>query len=520
YKMNTLMIYLGNRFRFENLPNIAKDRAALSKTEVTEIETFAKDFHIQIIPIIETLTNMEEILLLPEFRDLAEFPGATSITPLKEASYQLLNEIIFEIAAAFHSPYLHIGGRGSHQIGWHASKKEVENNGLDFVLAEHYKRIIEIVQKYDKQVLMSADLILSNPVLLYQLPQDILFIDTKRQINESNLVPEVFKRGDRKYMVAPILSNGQSILPNYFTALFTIKNVIKDGFTSGALGAIAANCNEVNGFTFQENNYYGYAFTAECAWSPLSANLDKFNEKYFTQFYGIHTQEPELIYSLLMDIAEQAAWDEIWQYPFYHTNKTTQKSYKRIYILKSRMQQVLQLIESVSRQSIRHKEDLDYLKFAAEQSAWLGKKIETVNEIAHFSKRFPEIPTNSEEKEIMDLCYQLVEDLNLIEEKLQLHWLRSYQVEHLPQILDLYGLQIDYWQDIITQIQTGQFYYDPLLESQWIYHPVPQKNNLEQNSSHAFFRKTFDVAPGFKKAYLQAIADSYLKVYINGGFLR
>ncbi|MFQ6116390.1 MAG: hypothetical protein ACE5NG_20210, partial [bacterium] len=121
---------------------------------------------------------------------------------------------------------------------------------------------------------------------------------------------------------------------------------------------------------------------------------------------------------------------------------------------------------------------------------------------------------------IIDKCLEVVEDLNQILEDLQLLWLRNYRAAGLPLLLDLYGYQIDYWQEKIDQIQRGHLSENPLLESQWIYHPSLEiGGGPEQSVPHAFFRRTFEVLPGLRKAYLQAIAHSHLKIYLNGGFL-
>lgn len=519
YKMNTYMLYINDMFQFENHPKIAEGHGALSKIDVAELEAFAKKYHVQIIPIFDTLAHLENILMLPEYRSLAEFPGSTTLNPAKEEIYQLLDELIFEISEAFSSPYLHIGGNGSNQLGWSASKDLIKNSGQATVYAAHYKRVYEIAKNYGKQVMMYGEMILSNPTILYQIPEDVIFVDYQNQVQESYPSLEVFLRTGRKFMVSPSLWNWQRMFPDYFEAFSNIKNLIQSGFKAGAVGAITANWNDLGGSSFREYNWYGYAFASECSWYPNSVEIEKFNKKFFPNFFGTKTLEPELIYTLLMELGDQALWHELWRHPFLPPTNYKQPLYKRIHELKTKTSQVIQLIDSFLNVAIRNKDHIDYLKFAAEQGALIAKKYETVKEIEQFSQSIYENEGNHGTNKIIDKCLEMVEDLNQIVENYQLLWLRSYRKEALPLLLDLYGLQIDYWQEKIEQIQTGRFSNNPKLESQWIYHPSGAIGNPEQCVPHAFFRKTFEVTPGFRKAYLQAIADTHLKLYLNGGFL-
>ena len=519
YKMNTYMPYMEDVFHFENHPKIGEGRGALSKEEVAELDAFANKHHVQIIPIFETLGHMENILRISNYRDLAEFPGSTTISPTKEETYQFLDELLFEISQAFSSPYLHIGGDETQQLGWSLNKSVVEISDMATVLAEHYKRISEIAKSYGKQIMMYGDMILENPNILNQIPDDIVFFDCQYRVRGNYPSVEFFQRAGKKLIVSPGLWNWLRIFPDYLESISNIKNLIQSGYEAGALGAITSNWNDLGGATFREYNWYGYAFAAECSWTATKAEIENFNKTFLQQFFGTHGTEPESIYSLLFDLGDQTLWNDVWRHPFLPPINAKQPMHKRIHRLKIQMPQVLTLIESLSKIATRNKDHLEYLKFAAAQGLWLAKKYETVNQIKQISNKIFRSHGNQVGSQITNKCLELVEDLNLIIENLQLLWLRNYRKEGLPLLLDLYGLQIDYFKEKIDQIQRGYFFDDPQLKSQWIYHPPWNLENNEINVPHAYFRKTFDLKEGFKKAYLQAIGDSHLKIYLNGGFL-
>ena len=74
YKMNVFMPYMEDMFRFRNHPDIGEGRGAFTPEEIAELENYARDYHVRVIPIFQTLGHYENILLMDKYKDLAEFP--------------------------------------------------------------------------------------------------------------------------------------------------------------------------------------------------------------------------------------------------------------------------------------------------------------------------------------------------------------------------------------------------------------------------------------------------------------
>ncbi|NIR47331.1 family 20 glycosylhydrolase, partial [candidate division KSB1 bacterium] len=501
FKLNAYLLHLSPKRVFEH------DLDLFSGQELTAIQLHARKHHVKIIPVIETLAGLEEILAQPEYAHLAEFPGASTITPLKEGTYDLLDQLIFEVTQTFDSPYLYVGGRGSQQVGWHSSKSAVEQMNLIHVLAEHFNHVIEVAKKYDKQVLMDSKLVEVHPTLLHRLPEDVIYI---HQPQENGIDNSAF----RNVFVSDVLWDQGNLFPQYDRRLPDIAETTKHGASSGINGIVVTHHKETSNLGFQQYQNFGLAFAAECAWSPSSIEFDRFSEKYFRNFFGAPWSEAEVVHSLLTDLAHLTTWQEIWQHPLTMTIESRRDFNHQIYQLKTRMSQVLRLLDSLADKAIQSPAHLDYLKFLARNGIWLAGKIETALDLQEFIQDAQYGPSDGEVDQLTNRCLELIEDLNEIRERLQLLWMRNYRSQGLSTVLDLYGLQVLYWQEIIEHIRTGQLEKNPVLSAKWIYHP-----STENGASKALFRKTFEVSPGFRTAYLQAIADTHLKVYLNGGFL-
>ena len=66
FKMNTLIFYFEDTFRFKRYPKIGDGRGALTREQIDELEAFAKPLGVEIFPVFEMLGNQGALLMLDE----------------------------------------------------------------------------------------------------------------------------------------------------------------------------------------------------------------------------------------------------------------------------------------------------------------------------------------------------------------------------------------------------------------------------------------------------------------------
>jgi len=131
FKMNTLMIYFEDAFRFEQFPEIGRNRGALTNAKIDELEAFAKNYNVEIIPIFQLLDHHSQILNLPQFNHMAEFPGSSSFR-ISDETYDFLEKCVKELSETFDSDFFHAGLDESWDLGTNASKNLVDSLGKAF----------------------------------------------------------------------------------------------------------------------------------------------------------------------------------------------------------------------------------------------------------------------------------------------------------------------------------------------------------------------------------------------------
>lgn len=518
FKMNTYMLYLEDMFVFKKHPVIGLGRGALIKEEVTILQDYAERFHVEIIPIFQTLGHYENILIKPEYWHLAEYPGAASLNVTSKETIKFLEDLFSEIAPAFRSKYFHIGADESWDVGRGESFAKGQQIGFGNLHAEHYNRVYKIAKKYHKTVMMYGDIILKFPSILTRIPPDIIIVDWHYHPVESYPSINKFKEAGRQFIVSPGLLNWCRIFPNYMNSLINIESFIRKGHHAGALGAITSSWGDHGSENFRELNYYGYAYAAECTWAPEQANISDFNDKFFLRYFGPGVPEMAAIYALLLEVGKTPNLPEFWRHPFGSTIVSQTQLLLRIHNLKTRLRATIELIEQVAHKKMKHKEHLDYLAYAARRGLLLARKLQYADEIKRMTRIDPSDTEREEVKRnVIAMCQVVIRELQALKDEYEQLWLKTNKSNNLQLILELFDRQIYYWQEKVEQVNDNLFWVNPGIQSRWIYHPVSDSENA--GYPQAYFRKSFRISKPIQQVQLQAIGDMHLTIYINGEYL-
>lgn len=520
-KMNIYSPYLEDVFQFKKHPEIGKNRGALSRAECKELDAYAKKYFVEIIPIFETLGHWENILIHPDYEKFGEFPGAHTVNISDEKVYSLLDEMIGEIASSFSSPYFNIAADESWDVGLGVNRERVAKSDLATVHAEHYKRIFAIVKKYGKKPMMYGDIILNHPDILKKIPRDVIIVDWQYGAKFDYPSPEVFKNAGFPYIVSPAIWNFTGPFPNYLNTFLNIQYFNLDGFSNGSLGLLCSNWNDFGGEALRELNYYGYAWTAECAWNPLKADLQLFDEKFFHSFFDHKQNDMRAVYLILSNPANQFHWYELWRHPML-PNRDDMVWEKRLPLIqrmqsiRSSMPFVQQLLTEAKGTIKKNNDHVQYLLFITKLNLWFADKIEAQETIKLLLK--DTVKTKGELiAHVSSLCKNVVDELASVRTEFEKVWLTTNRPQNIDRLLLRYERQASYWNELAEQIQRGDSIISPQLKSQWIYHPKANlgvKDSLQQ--SKAFFRKTVSVPKNIRSAKVQLLGDTWTKLYVNG----
>ncbi len=127
YKINMLVWEWEDKFEYPSHPEIGAPGAFTMK-EMQEITRYAKQFHIQIVPLVQGLGHVSFILKWPQYANLREIPASNfEFCPLKNGTYDLLEDLWKDaMEATPGSNFIHIGSDETYELGACTACKEKE----------------------------------------------------------------------------------------------------------------------------------------------------------------------------------------------------------------------------------------------------------------------------------------------------------------------------------------------------------------------------------------------------------
>jgi hypothetical protein len=108
YRINAIGWHLENTFAYQKHPAISLP-TAFTRNQVRELDRYARERFIELIPIVDFPAHMSYVLRHPEFAHLREVPKSSyMMCPTRQESWDLLFDMFDEVLDAFDGKYFHL----------------------------------------------------------------------------------------------------------------------------------------------------------------------------------------------------------------------------------------------------------------------------------------------------------------------------------------------------------------------------------------------------------------------------
>ncbi len=143
--LNQLMLYTEDTYEIPGEPLFGYFRGGYSQKELAAIDDYASLFGMEVVPCIQTLGHLEQVLQWPSYRPMQDTAGV--LLAGDAAAERLVEKMIAAASAPFRSKRIHIGMDEAHGIG---SGQYRFRNGLKppfEILTSHLERVAEICRR-------------------------------------------------------------------------------------------------------------------------------------------------------------------------------------------------------------------------------------------------------------------------------------------------------------------------------------------------------------------------------------
>lgn len=153
---NALELYTEDTYEVKGEPYFGYLRGRYTCDELKEIDAYALEKGVELIPCIQTLAHFNNLVKLPAYVDIVDTNDILLIDEPK--TYELIDKIFYSLSISFTSRTVHIGMDEAHMVGL---GKYLDKHGFCNryeILLRHLNKVLEIAKKYGFTVHMWSDM--------------------------------------------------------------------------------------------------------------------------------------------------------------------------------------------------------------------------------------------------------------------------------------------------------------------------------------------------------------------------
>lgn len=297
FKINQFQLYMEHAFVFSFDSRICDGAHGLTADEVAELDAFATQRFMQLVPAIATLGHMGRILSMPRYRRLAEIePGASwdkmdwptrarglTLDCRNPDAWRLVERIWADVFDAFSAPVVNICGDEPWDLGQGASHARIEGDARGHAYLDHIVRTHALCARAGRQCCFWSDVVTKYPALLERIPRDATVLHWGYDDQAEYEATSDLTRAGLKTFVCPGTSAWKRIIPAMDLAERNISRFARAGKSAGAAGMITTDWGDHGHFNPLACSRHGMALGACLAW-----NVDHPRGRAFDEAFAAH----------------------------------------------------------------------------------------------------------------------------------------------------------------------------------------------------------------------------------------
>ena len=153
---NTYMLYTEDTYEIEGRPYFGYMRGRYTKAELKELDAYARELGIEMIPCVQTLGHLAAHLRWRAASAYRDTPGVMLVGA--EATYALIDDILKTVSECFTTRRVHVGMDETHDLGTGAY---LDKNGYEDradIYLKHLSKVIEMCHAHGLEPMMWSDM--------------------------------------------------------------------------------------------------------------------------------------------------------------------------------------------------------------------------------------------------------------------------------------------------------------------------------------------------------------------------
>jgi len=459
FKLNMHSFYMEHTFASESHPLIGPNGGSLTPAELRELVTYARRYHVELVPEQQTFGHLHKALRLEKYADLAETPYGDVLSPQQEGSYKLIADWYKELDQIFPGQFFHIGADETFELGEGQSKAEAQAKGIGAVYFQHLNRVRDLLKPYNRRLMFWGDIALRHPELIGNVPKDMVVMNWQYGARDDySAAINPFKLAGLEQFVCPSAGNYNQIFPNIESSSKNIVNFVSQGQGAGAIGMMNTTWDD-DGETLFEMVWYPIVLGAAASWQEGPVDVARFDRDYDWVFFrndgDQFVKATRGLGSVVGLLSSGMTTDDLfWRDPF--TNQFQNQS--RNLAERTRQMRLLveEVAESLSRNENRARRNASAvasMKFAAQRYDHLGRRMQVVQKLNdEYWNAYLNLGDRAKVRKlryyvgaIYNNLREMAEELSILKEEYRRQWLAENRPYWLDSVLTRYDQMSGIW---------------------------------------------------------------------------
>ena len=252
-KFNQLQLYTEHTFAYRGHEKVWNGWSPLTAADAGHLAEYAAQRHIDWVPNQNSFGHMHRWLVHEPYRRLAECPDGIehpfslavepfSLCPTDPRSLELLKDLYGQLLPLATSPLFNANLDETLDLGQGRSKALCEQRGTEQVYLDFVHQVHGLAAAHGKRMMMWGDIILKQPELIDQLPEDIIALEWGYEADHPFAEDcRRFAASGRDFYVCPGTSAWSSFVGRTDNALANLASAAKHGRAHGAAGYLVTD---------------------------------------------------------------------------------------------------------------------------------------------------------------------------------------------------------------------------------------------------------------------------------------
>lgn len=153
---NQLMLYTEDTYEVDGEKFFGYFRGRYTQNELKEIDDFAYEHGMELVPCIQTLAHFTALIRWPQYADMKDMDDILLVGD--ERTYKLIENMISSLRKCFRTEKLHIGMDEANNLGKGKYRDIHGDVDRTEILLYHLNRVCEISRKYSFKPMMWSDM--------------------------------------------------------------------------------------------------------------------------------------------------------------------------------------------------------------------------------------------------------------------------------------------------------------------------------------------------------------------------